>query len=202
VSSLDGVLVWLDGGVCSQNPAHSFWIDGRPLPLCARDLGLFGGFLLVHLIMFRRPVPWSRLYLLGLLPLTIDGANSFVANALGGSPYPPSNAIRLATGLLAGAALALALLQSVCAEARYQRRPERRQGSSPLLPAVLAGSVAATLVLSPYLAVTLAATASVLLLLASASRLLLISARWSWALALPELALLAIAKQAALAVLR
>jgi hypothetical protein len=46
VSNLDALLVWLDGGLCAQQASHSFWIDGRQLPLCARDLGLFAAFLL------------------------------------------------------------------------------------------------------------------------------------------------------------
>src|SRR2546425_9345983 len=101
VSSLDALLIWLNSGVCSQNPAHSFWIDGRPLPLCARDLRLFGGFLLASLFAGRSQLWW----LLGLAPLLVDGANSFAYDTVGLSLYPPTNTLRLLTGLLAGAAL-------------------------------------------------------------------------------------------------
>ena len=177
VSSLDALLIWLNSGVCSQNPAHSFWLDGRPLPVCARDLGLFGAFLLVSLLPARRQ-PW---WLVGLVPLLVDGANSFAYDALGASLYTPTNPLRLLTGALAGAALS-----GVIGNVRVTR-------------AILA--LGLVTMVSPYFALALLATAGVLAMLAATNKLMRPDARLAWALALPELALLATAKQGLLAVL-
>ena len=136
-------LSWLDSGVCSQGPVASFWLAGRQLPLCARNLGLFGGFLLLGVLRSWRPsglrsshvgpapamlrplagsrglgrgaIAWqplhgrSPLYLAGLLPFALDGANAFASSTFGLAAYPPGNLVRLLTGLLAGGCLAVLL---------------------------------------------------------------------------------------------
>jgi len=177
VSSLDALLIWLNSGVCSQNPAHSFWVDGRPLPLCARDLGLFGGFLLASLLPARRQLWW----LLALAPLLIDGANSFTYDTVGLSLYAPTNTLRLLTGMLAGITLS-----GLIGHVRVTR-------------AILALGLVA--MVSPYFALALLATAGVLAMLAAANKLARANMRLAWALALPELALLATAKQGLLTLL-
>src|SRR5690242_8144755 len=42
-------LAWLDSGVCPQRPAHSYFFDGQQMPLEARMVGIFAGFLLTFL---------------------------------------------------------------------------------------------------------------------------------------------------------
>jgi uncharacterized membrane protein len=173
VSNLDAALIWLNSGVCSQNPAHSFWLEGRPLPLCARELGRFGGFLIASWFARRSSLTW----LLGLLPLAVDGLNSFAFDALGMALYEPNNVLRLVTGLLAGVCLAVLLGRMRC---------------WPWL--VLLGCA------EPWLAVGLLGTVGVLALLASANQLTYpLSSRTAWLVALPELAALALVKQSALA---
>lgn len=185
VSSLDRALVWLSSGVCSQNPAHSFWLGGHSLPLCARDLGLFGGFLLA--LTFAPRTRPTLLWLLGLGPLVLDGANSFATDAFGLALYEPSNPLRLATGALAGICLALAL---------GPHMPSRRL-TAAMLPFV------PLLAVAPYTALALFGTLAICSLLVSAN---LLTQRFptglAYALTLPELALLATAKHAALGLLR
>jgi hypothetical protein len=221
VSNLDALLVWLDGGLCAQQASHSFWIDGRQLPLCARDLGLFAAFLLAATLAPRyapgvRPkstrreanpkefmagamaasgFPAARLpgqfrWLFGLLPLVFDGSNSFGAVNLGLSLYAPSNVWRLASGVLAGACLALALTPS---SAAWSRRALLGLALLPVLGLVNA-----------YLAAALLGTAGALALTATANRLARpsLSAPIAWLIALPELVLLALAKQGALLLVR
>ena len=196
VSSLDALLIWLNSGVCSQNPAHSFWIDGRPLPLCARDLGLFGGFLLASLFVGRRQLWW----LLGLAPLLVDGANSFAYDTVGLWIYAPTNLLRLVTGVLGGVGLA-----RVCHSEPQAKNllVSTRRGRSFALLRMTCGTLPMLVLatLSPYFALALLATAGVLAMLAATNKLMRPDARLAWALALPELALLATAKQGLLAVL-
>jgi uncharacterized membrane protein len=193
VSSLDQLLVWLDSGVCSQTISHSFWLAGRPLPLCARDLGLFGAFLVaLPFARGRRGQAW----LWGLLPLVIDGANSFAFDALHWSLYDPSNPIRLATGVLAGASLAFAVPfhELVPLPWRWERLGE----------GTLAIAVTAALLVNPNLGLALFGTAGIVALIATANLLAkpAMARHLAWALALPELTLLATAKYGLLAALR
>jgi uncharacterized membrane protein len=214
VSSLDRTLIWLDSAVCSQNPGHSFWIDGRPLPLCARDLGLFAGvvFGLLLLGLWRPRRSW--LWLLGVIPMAIDGANSFAADGFSVSAYVPTNTLRLATGLVAGVSLALVLTRrlSLLLEARRRGRDGSASfGFTPLPKAdrriALLGAgtpgFGAVAVFDPYLALALLGTAGALALLVLNNRLTHpMPAKLAWALALPELAAFAAAKQGLLLLLR
>lgn len=198
VSSLDAVLVWLDSAVCSQNPSHSFWIDGNPLPLCARDFGLFTGFLLgLAILQVWRP-RWSWLYLLGLLPMLIDGTNSFANDAFGTFAYAPNNPLRLATGLVAGISLTLVLQLRCHAEVTGRR-------ISPGRDQLMYGSVALLGLLSltsPYLALALLGTAGALALAAANNRLIRpMPAALALSLAVPELALVATVKHGLLLLL-
>lgn len=199
VTRLDALLVWLDGAVCSQAPGHSFWLAGQQLPLCARDLGLFGAFLLV--LPFVRGAGQLR-WLWGLGPLIIDGANSFVFDELGWAWYTPANGWRLATGIMAGISLAIVLAPAVRRTAGHLATP-RRIPSVPSLPLALFAAAVAWLA-GPYPAVALLGTAGILALIAHANLLArpALSTPLAWALALPELALLAAAKDGLLAALR
>jgi len=203
VSSFDALLTWLDGGVCSQIPSHSFWIAGQPLPLCARDLGLFGAFLLT--LPF---APRSRrlVWLWGLAPLIVDGANSFAFETFHLSLYQPSNVARLATGALAGACLALAIAHLA---SRWQRQAPALSaagdGASRLgAIGLLLVPAGVALLAAPSLALGLLGTAGALSLIATANFLARpnLQRHLAWALTLPELALLATAKHGLLAVLR
>ncbi|HLI29327.1 MAG TPA: DUF2085 domain-containing protein [Chloroflexota bacterium] len=109
-------LALLAAGVCRQRPDHSYFLGGSQLPLEARMGGLFAGFLV--------GVFWlwcSGRERAGLLPprglqavlaggvalLALDGTNALLYDLGLPALYPPHNALRLATGLLCGLALAL-----------------------------------------------------------------------------------------------
>ncbi len=107
------------GGVCVLRPSHSYFAGGTQLPLEARMTGIYGGFTLaiVLLLAFRRvgarrlaTTPVISVLGLGFAAMVFDGVNSTLAEA--GLPhlYTPRNALRLATGLLSGTALAPVLL--------------------------------------------------------------------------------------------
>jgi uncharacterized membrane protein len=114
-ASLVDRLMTLDGGICAQNPTHSFFPAGIQLPLCSRNTGIYTGFactLLWLKVTGRLRVVGlperPALIVLGLAALLMveDGFNSLFHDL--GLPhlYTPNNLLRLATGLGMGMALA------------------------------------------------------------------------------------------------
>lgn len=89
---------------CHQIAERSYYLNGNQMPFCARDLGLFVGlalgFAIVSFFRFRGN---PFLLLLGLVPMGVDGGLQLVTT------YESTNPVRLATGILAGASLALLL---------------------------------------------------------------------------------------------
>lgn len=109
-------------GVCAQRPEHSLFIAGTQLPLEARMGGIFGGFLLglVYCLALGRarsvrfpdaPTSSALAAFVGLTAL--DGLNAVLYDLGRPHLYEPDNAMRLATGLLCGFALAAFSLASV-----------------------------------------------------------------------------------------
>ena len=103
-------LMAVGSAVCHQDPAHSFLVYGRQMPLCARCTGMYLGALLslaFHFWQGKRggfPPRWI-LIILGLLFLAfaVDGLNSLAASlGLGWDLYETTNLSRLITGLGAG----------------------------------------------------------------------------------------------------
>ncbi|MGD2148262.1 MAG: DUF2085 domain-containing protein [Anaerolineae bacterium] len=101
--------------VCHQIDSHSFRIGGRYLPLCARCTGTFLG-AMVGLLGQRAlrgrqragdfpPTPILAILAGFMLVWMGDGLNAYLALIGGPHLYPPSNAVRLATGTLNGLAL-------------------------------------------------------------------------------------------------
>lgn len=105
----------LDGGICAQNPTHSFFPAGQQLPLCSRNTGIYLGFACTILLLAglgrlraARLPGGAVAFALGLAVLLMaeDGFNSLFRDL--GLPhfYQPHNLLRLASGLAAGAAMA------------------------------------------------------------------------------------------------
>jgi uncharacterized membrane protein len=101
--------------VCHRIPSHSFTVNGRPLPLCARCSGMYLAALqgmLVQFLLGRRQGGFPRAWMivlgsLGIL-FIVDGLNSFLAIILNTIPlYPPQNWIRLVTGWNVGLLIAV-----------------------------------------------------------------------------------------------
>ncbi len=94
--------------VCHQIPARSIFIDGKQLPVCARDTGLYIGSLLSMLFIVttnrrsRNAIPLPSIaffFVFFMLLLGIDGVTSYLGMR------ETTNGIRLMTGLLVGIGL-------------------------------------------------------------------------------------------------
>ncbi len=112
-------LRWLDSGICAQLAMHTLTIGGELLPLCARNTGIYLGYLIMLNGIFmtgrgraQRIPPYVPMIILacGVLLCGIDGTNSFLLDL--GLPhlYQPQNVLRLVSGLLTGLAMAAFLL--------------------------------------------------------------------------------------------
>lgn len=143
-------LRWLDSGICAQQPSHSFFPGGQQLPLCARNTGIYLGFIvtLLTLIATRhgrvQKLPrWPVIVVLlaGVLAMAIDGFNSLYLDL--GLPhlYEPHNLLRLITGLATGLALATLSLPIVnylfWRESNEQRSVESWRALLLLLPGLV-----------------------------------------------------------------
>jgi uncharacterized membrane protein len=106
---LEQALTWLGFGLCHQLPERSFAGGGIQVPVCARDEGIYVGFVVAILVVSllqrgRRPSGaspwWVILILLGFIgAMAIDGVTSYAGLR------ETTNAIRLVTGLMAGFAI-------------------------------------------------------------------------------------------------
>lgn len=97
-------------GLCHQLPERSFFGAGYQVPVCARDTGIYAGFLIAVVVLLlldrgRRSSelpPIGGMVVLGvfLLAMAVDGVTSY------GGWRETTNEIRLLTGLAAGYAIA------------------------------------------------------------------------------------------------
>lgn len=132
---LDGKLHATGYSVCHQIDEHSFVVGGKVLPLCARCTGTFLGVLITLLFLNPRDKRSGfpsrlKIVVLGLFFLffAIDGINSSLTLLPGLKPvYPPSNLLRLSSGLLMGIALANLVL------ALWNQTLWADQNSAPIL---------------------------------------------------------------------
>jgi uncharacterized membrane protein len=120
-------------GVCAQ--AHFLFLGPLQLPLCARNTGIYAGFLgsLLYLIALGRGragrmPPWPLLTLLGfgVIAMAVDGTNSLLLDMGNHNLYPPNNILRLITGLLMGTGMAVFLLLLFNISLRANVRTEQR----------------------------------------------------------------------------
>ncbi len=105
-------------GLCAQRPSHSLWLGGHPLPLDARMTGIYGAALATLLALLARrrarpvglPRPAVAVALaLFVAALALDGVDSTLADLALPALYPPSNALRYATGALTGTTMGVAI---------------------------------------------------------------------------------------------
>lgn len=104
-------------GVCAQQ--HNLFVGGIQLPLCARDTGMYLSLLATLSVILLRdrgkagglPPRGILATLVGLVVImAVDGVNSTI-NEIGMTPwYEPRNDLRAATGMGAGAGLAVVLM--------------------------------------------------------------------------------------------
>ena len=103
-------LMAVGSAVCHQDPAHSFFVYGRQMPLCAGCTGMYLGALLSLAFHFRQGKlgslpPRKMLIPLGLLffAFALDGLNSWAGSlGTGWNFYETTNLTRLVTGTGAG----------------------------------------------------------------------------------------------------
>jgi uncharacterized membrane protein len=89
---------------CIELSDHSYYLNGNQMPFCARCTGIFAGLVIGMLLAVRSNLKVNNLLIgLGILPLLIDGGLQLVTS------YQSTNPLRVATGLLAGAAVSLYL---------------------------------------------------------------------------------------------
>ena len=114
-SSFLDKLRWLVSGICAQLPSHSFYPGGERLPLCARNTGIYLGFIVTLGMLYgsrrgrTQQLPrWPVILLLiaGGLAMAIDGFNSLLLDLSLPHLYQPDNLLRLGTGLAMGLAVA------------------------------------------------------------------------------------------------
>ncbi len=109
---LETALMWLGFGLCHQLPERSLFGGVYQVPVCARDEGIYIGFVVALLLMafFERggrrssgsPPWWVLLTLVGfLVVMALDGLSSYAGLRA------TSNEIRLMTGLMAGVAISV-----------------------------------------------------------------------------------------------
>jgi len=132
---LEAALHWLGFGLCHQLPARSFFAGGYQLPVCARDTGIYLGFVVALLVAAfldrgRRRTGMPPAWLLGVgfaavALLGWDGVTSYMGLR------PTTNLIRLATGAGTGFAIALVIVPLLNAQL-WKRRSAERLLAAPL----------------------------------------------------------------------
>lgn len=99
---------WIGFAVCHQLPERTINVRSGPLPVCARDTGIYIGFVAAYVMLALmrrdRPTELPRKWFIALCGLFVvvmgaDGVTSYAGLR------PTTNDIRLITGLLAGFAL-------------------------------------------------------------------------------------------------
>ncbi len=110
---LEKVINFVGFGVCHQLSERSFHYGGVQIPVCARDTGIYFGFVIsfLYLILTHKkhnnemPKLWILIIAgLGILAMAFDGVSSYLGFR------ETTNAIRLITGLLTGFALPVFLV--------------------------------------------------------------------------------------------
>jgi len=108
LGALPHAIYWIGDAECHQIHNRSYSLNGNQLPFCSRDVGLFAGVALGFGVaaFFRWKIP-PLFVLLGLVPIGLDGGIQALTS------YESNNALRLATGLIAGLVLSLLLAHIV-----------------------------------------------------------------------------------------
>lgn len=115
MNPLAAAVYWIGDLNCHQLASRSFFLNGNEMPFCARDLGLFIGLVVgMAVALLTKVRPPVYLLALGVVPLGVDGLLQLLTE------YESSNPVRLLTGILAGACLALMIhkLALVVSESR------------------------------------------------------------------------------------
>ena len=141
-------------GLCAQRPSHSLQIGGATLPMDARMTGIYLGaavtviwLIAAHRLRATRAPALPVLALLAsfVVALAIDGFNALLVDLRFPALYEPSNVLRLATGVLAGNSLGMALGHLFASSMWAQGDRERAVVTRPvelLVPIGVSGAIA------------------------------------------------------------
>ncbi|HEX7568576.1 MAG TPA: DUF2085 domain-containing protein [Anaerolineaceae bacterium] len=172
--------------VCHRIASHSFFLDGRQFPLCARCTGMYLGALLGLVYSFQKGhragfPPRRILVVLGVFVLGfgVDGVNSYL-NLLSDIPflYSSTNWLRLLTGTMFGLGVGIYLASAFkqAAWKEYENRPAlanlRQLGILVVLGGVIDLAVLSGNPLLLYPLALLAAPTAVLMILTLAYTML------------------------------
>lgn len=120
-------------GVCAQQ--NRIYLGPYTLPLCARNTGIYAGFLatLLYLVVLGRgraarlpPLPIAGFLVAAIAAMGIDGFNSLARDVGGYNVYTPDNRLRVITGLGMGMALGAFMPLMFNLSLRYDARREQR----------------------------------------------------------------------------
>jgi uncharacterized membrane protein len=101
---------------CAQIPSHTILFGGQPMPIDARNTGIYAGVFAVIALMWLTgrwraalfvPAGVRTLLMLLVTAMVLDGFNSVAAEHHMHTVYPESNALRALTGTFSGMALTL-----------------------------------------------------------------------------------------------
>ncbi len=133
IGSLADRLHMVVHGVCAQ--AHYLTIGSYTMPLCARNTGIYAGFLamVLYLLALGRqrasklpPLPITILLAAAIVAMAIDGLNSMALDVGGYNLYTPRNTLRVASGLGMGMALGSFMLVIFNLSLRYDAQRDQR----------------------------------------------------------------------------
>lgn len=119
-------------GVCAQ--AHTVDMAGLRLPLCARNTGIYSGFLVtvLYLLALGRgraaklpPLPISILLVVFVVVMAIDGFNSMLVDLFLPHLYTPRNELRTLTGI--GMGVGMAVLMFLIMNLSLRQNPDAEQ---------------------------------------------------------------------------
>jgi uncharacterized membrane protein len=118
-TALSASVYLLGSYICHQRPDRSFDLAGVQLPVCARCLGLYGGAVVGAVVApWLGRIRWPRLIVtLSVVPAVL----SLVAEWSG--LLQATNAVRAATGLIAGGVIAAVVLATLHYEQCAPPRP-------------------------------------------------------------------------------
>ena len=119
-------------GVCAQ--AHTVDMAGLRLPLCARNTGIYSGFLVTVLFLLALgraraaklpPVPVLATLIAFVLVMAVDGFNSMLVDLFMPHLYTPQNELRTITGM--GMGVAIAVLMFLIINLSLRQNPDTNQ---------------------------------------------------------------------------
>lgn len=176
-----GAWMALVSGICPQRPAHSYTLGGVQLPIEARMMGIFAGFFFgaaeLATVGRHRSHRWpsrpvAAALLIGFAAMAFDGTNALFYDLGLPHAYAPDLRLRLATGSLAGLAMAFALVPALSevleplgafGAGADERRPEWRDVGLAVAAAAIYGVLMASGWVPLLYPVSLVAVAGVVL---------------------------------------